>query len=176
VGSAAVQLARARGARVVATASTPDRLRVAERLGADLVLDRRDGDIADAVLDWTSGAGVDGVVDPLGGEVLSGSLRAVRPRGGVVALGQAAGPWPDVPLAQIVGRNLSLHGLDLGRLARLAPHALRAAGERLCDRASAGALSPVVGARFALEDAGAAHALIERGGHAGKVVLETARG
>jgi NADPH2:quinone reductase len=69
---------------------------------------------------------------------------------------------------------VSLHGIDLGRLARRTPEAVRTTGERLCDLCRAGTLRPAVGAQFPLAEASRAHALIEEGGHAGSVVLTTA--
>jgi NADPH:quinone reductase-like Zn-dependent oxidoreductase len=171
VGSATVQLARHAGARVIATASSESRLRLAGELGAELVVDRREQDFVDAVRGFTDGGGADAVVDPLGGDVLERSLAAVRPLGGVVAVGEAAGRWADLPVARVVGRNVSVHGIYLGRLARHAPAALAAAAEAVIALAADGVASPAVGAAYALADAAAAHEHVESGGHAGKVAL-----
>jgi NADPH2:quinone reductase len=175
VGSAAIQLARHAGMRVIATASSDPRLRLARELGADIVIDRRDRDFVETVRDGTDGGGADAVLDPLGGEVFERSLEAVRPFGGIVAVGEAAGGWRGLPVARVVGRNLSVHGIYLGRVARHAPAALAGAAETVIALAAQGVAVPAVGATYALADAGAAHSLVESGGHAGKVALLTGR-
>ncbi len=174
VGGAAVQIARRLGARVVATASSDARLALALEQGAEVAIDRRDSDFVAAAREHTGGAGVDLVVDPLGGELLTRSLEALKPLGRLVAIGEAAGRWPDLPLARLVGRNVGIDGIYVGRLARHAPDALRAAGEAVVALAADGALAPRVGAVHSFEAAAAAHALVESGAHAGKVALTPA--
>lgn len=176
VGGAAVQLARARGARVVATASSDARLALAIEQGAELAIDRRERDFVAAAREHTGGAGVDLVVDPLGGELLTRGLAALRPLGRLVAIGEAAGRWPDLPVARLVGRNVGIDGIYVGRLARHAPDALREAGEAVVALAAEGSLAPRVGAVRSFEEAAAAHALVESGAHAGKVALVPAAG
>ncbi len=171
VGGAAVQLARRRGARVIGTASSDARLALALEQGAELAIDRRDRDFVAAVREHTGGAGVDLVVDPLGGELLTRSLEALKPLGRLVAIGEAAGRWADLPVARLVGRNIGVEGIYVGRLARHAPGALRAAGEAVVALAADGTLVPRVGAVHGFGDAAAAHALVEAGAHAGKIVL-----
>jgi NADPH:quinone reductase len=172
VGSAALSIAAIRGLGTIATASSPARLELARRLGAEVVVDRRSQDFAGAAMEWTGGEGVDGAIDPLGGEILESTLPVIRALGSLVAVGEAAGPWGEIPINRLVGRNIGVQGLYLGRLARFAPERLREAGERLMGLVAVDGLEPAVGATFALEDAPAAHRLIEDGGHAGKVVLE----
>lgn len=173
VGTAAVQIASHLGAEVIATASSDERLRVAREAGAADVVDRRTEDFTEHVLRATGGKGVDSVVDPLGGDVLERSLLVIRPFGGLVAIGEAAGPWPVIPIARLVGRNIGIHGVYLPRIARHALLELRRAGETVAALAAAGTARPVVGATFPLEEAAHAHALIEAREHAGKVVLKT---
>lgn len=171
LGTAAIQLATQLGVRVVATATSDERLRVARGAGAELVLDRRSDDVAAAVRSATEGAGVHGVIDPLGGPLLEPALSLVRPFGALVAVGEAAGGWPEIQVARLAGRNVGVHGIYLARVFKHAPAELRAAAEAVLELAVQGTLRPCIGGRFALEDAAAAHALIETGGHAGKLVL-----
>ncbi len=162
VGSAAVQVARHLGARVVATAGSEEKRAFALELGAEEVYGY--DDFAEAVR-------ADVVVDPVGGEVFGRSLRALNPLGTLIAIGYAGGPWTDINPALVVGRNVSVAGFYLGRLMSLAPDVVREAIAALVRLWADGAVKPVVGAEFPLAEAAAAHALIEDRRHIGKVVL-----
>ena len=162
VGSAAVQLARHLGARVVATAGSERKRDVALELGADEVYGY--GDFADAVR-------VDVVLDPVGGAVFEDSLRVLKPLGSLVAIGYAAGPWRPLDPAVLVGRNVAVHGFYLGRLLRHAPDVVRAAAGELLALWNDGAIRPFVGATYPLAEAAEAHRLIERRENVGKIVL-----
>ncbi len=162
VGSAAIQLAKGLGARVVATASSEERRAFARDLGADEALG----------YDELDDVRVDVVVDPVGGELFARSLLLLKPLGQLVAVGFAAGAWEDVSPALLVGRNVGVQGIYLGRLMQLAPGYVRECAMELLGMWTRGEIRPVVGARFPLERAEDAHALIEARGHVGKVVLE----
>jgi NADPH:quinone reductase len=162
VGSAAIQLAKHLGARVVATASTEEKRQVALEQGADEAFGYEEfGDRIRA----------DVVLDPVGGEVFRASFGVLNPLGTVVAIGFAGGWWEQLDPAPLVGRNLGLQGFYLGRLMRHNPGLVREAIEELLELWSAGAVKPLVGASFPLDRAGEAHELIESRGHVGKVVL-----
>lgn len=162
VGSAAIQLARHLGARVVATASTEDKRRVASEQGADEVF---------GYDEFAESVRADVVLDPVGGDVFTQSFRVLEPLGSVVALGFAGGWWEPLDPAPLVGRNLGLHGFYLGRLMRHEPGVVQDAIGELVELWAAGAVRPLVGATFPLERAAEAHELIESRGHVGKVVL-----
>jgi NADPH2:quinone reductase len=162
VGSAAIQLARHFGARVVATASSEEKRRVAREIGAEETY---------SYDDFAEHVRADVVVDPVGGELLPASLKVLNPLGFYVALGYAGGPWPSVDPALLVGRSVALAGLYLGRLMKLAPDVVAHATRRLLELWQEGAVRPVVGAQFPLEDAADAHRLIDERKHVGKVVL-----
>ena len=162
VGTAAVQLARHLGARVVATASTEDKRRFALELGADEVYSY--DEFADRVR-------ADVVIDPVGGDVFASSLRVLEPFGSLVAIGSAGGWWQDVSPALVVGRNVSVHGFYLGRLLPRRPELVATAAGELVRLWADGAVTPVVGHRFPLDQAAEAHRLIEARAHVGKVVL-----
>ena len=162
VGSAAIQLAKHRGAFVYATASSDEKRDVARRLGAD---DVRGYDEIDDIR-------VDVVLDPVGGEVFTRSLPLLNPLGTIVAIGFTSGLWQDPSVQWLVGRNASVFGFYLGRLLRLNPRLVRERAEELLMLWTDGAIDPLVGATFPLRDAGDAHALIETRRHVGKVVLE----
>jgi NADPH2:quinone reductase len=113
----------------------------------------------------------DVVLDPVGGDVFKESFRVLRPLGTVVALGYAAGWWDPLDPARLVGRNLGMQGFYLGRLMRHEPELVREAVGELVALWSSGAVKPLIGATFPLEQAGEAHELIESREHVGKVVL-----
>jgi NADPH2:quinone reductase len=113
----------------------------------------------------------DVVIDPVGGELVQASMKALNPLGTLLLLGYAGGMWPQVDPALIVGRNVGLVGFYLGRLMRLRPEVVRAAIGELVALWEQGAIRPVVGAEFPLAEAPAAHRLIEERKHVGKVVL-----
>jgi NADPH2:quinone reductase len=162
VGSAAIQLARRLGARVVATAGSEEKRRFTLELGAEEAYSYEE--FGDAVR-------ADVVVDPVGGEVFAASLRALTPLGTLIAIGYAGGLWAKLDPALVVGRNAGVAGFYLGRLMQLAPEVVREAADELVGLWADGAIRPVVGAEFPLAEAAAAHALIEDRRHVGKVVL-----
>jgi NADPH:quinone reductase len=162
VGSAAVQVAKQLGARVLATASTEEKRRVALDLGADDVFGYEDFD---------EKVRADVVLDSVGGKVFSRSLGVLNPLGTLVAIGFAGGWWEPLDPAPLVGRNVGVVGFYLGRLMRHRPELVREAIGELLPLWEAGALRPLVGSTFPLAEAPAAHRLIEERRHVGKVVL-----
>ncbi len=162
VGSAAIQVARLLGARVVATASTEEKREQARSLGATETYGY--DEFADAVK-------ADIVLDPVGGDVFARSLGVVNPLGTLIAIGYAGGPWPPLDTQLLVGRNLTVFGFYLGRLMRLSPGRVREAANEVLEAWVDGDVSPLVGATFPLEQAADAHRLIEDRRHVGKVVL-----
>ena len=162
VGSAGVQLAKHLGARVVATASSEEKRRVALDLGADE---------AHGYDDFVERVKADVVLDAVGGDVFKRSIGVLNPLGTIVAIGFADGWWDPLDTALMVGRNLSLFGFYLGRLMKLRPEVVQEATRELVALWEAGAIKPLVGATFPLARAADAHRLIEERGSVGKVVL-----
>jgi NADPH2:quinone reductase len=162
VGCAAIQLAKLRGAKVVATASSDEKRAFARAAGADEALG----------YDEIDDLRVDVVIDPVGGDVFTRSLPLLNPLGAIVAIGFAGGMWNDPSVQWLVGRNASVVGVYLGRLMKLQPGLVHEAAAELLALWARGEIDPVVGSTFPLEEADAAHALIESRRHVGKVVLE----
>ena len=162
VGTAAIQVARALGARVVAAVGSEEKHALCRDLGADeaYVYDEIPADLR-----------VDVVVDPVGGELFEAAVGRLRPLGQLVAIGYAGGMWPELQPAQIVGRSVGVQGVYLGRLLRHAPDLVAAATVELLDLWRAGAIHPVVGAEFPLAEVEQAHELVESRRSVGKVVL-----
>ncbi|MEN3341237.1 MAG: NADPH:quinone reductase [Actinomycetota bacterium] len=162
VGTAAIQVARALGARVVAAAGSPEKLDLCRELGAE------EAYVYDELPEETR---ADVVLDPVGGQLFAGSFARLNPLGAVIAIGSAAGAWPQIDPARLVGRNAGLHGFYLGRLMRLDPAVVGAAVVELLALWQQGALRPVVGVELPLAEVERAHALVESRRSVGKVVL-----
>ena len=162
VGTATIQVARALGARVVAAAGSPEKLELCRELGAEetYVYDELPDDLR-----------VDVVVDPVGGDLFESSIPRLRPLGTVVAIGYAGGLWPELQPAQLVGRNVGVQGVYIGRLLRHAPDVVAACTRELLELWSAGSIRPQVGAEFPLAEVEQAHELVESRRSIGKVVL-----
>jgi NADPH2:quinone reductase len=162
VGSAAVQLAKHLGARVIATASSEEKREFAAELGADETYSYED---------FAEHARADVVLDPVGGDLVAQSLKVLNPLGVHLLIGYAGGFWADISPALLVGRNVGLQGFYLGRLMRHRPDLVKTATAELMSLWTEGAVRPVVGATFPLAEAAAAHRLIEERRSMGKVVL-----
>jgi NADPH:quinone reductase len=161
VGSAAVQVAKHLGARVVVTASSEQKRRVARELGADEALG----------YDELEQVRADVVLDSVGGDVFARSFGVLKPLGTVIAIGFAGGWWEPLDPGPLVGRNVGLQGFYLGRLMRHRPDVVREAIGEVVGLWAQGAFKPLVGATFPLGEAAAAHRLIEERRSVGKVVL-----
>ena len=162
VGTATIQVACALGARVIAAAGSPEKLELCRGLGAEEAYVY--GELPDDLR-------VDVVVDPVGGELFEAAIPRLRPLGQLVAIGYAGGLWPELQPAHIVGRNVGVQGVYIGRLLRHAPDVIAAATRDLLELWSSGRIRPVVGAEFPLADVEQAHALVESRRSVGKVVL-----
>jgi NADPH2:quinone reductase len=162
VGTAAIQVARALNAKVIAAVGSPEKLDLCRKLGAE------EAYIYDEIPDDLR---VDVVVDPVGGELFEAAVARLRPLGQLVAIGFAGGMWPELQPAQLVGRNVGVQGVYIGRLLRHAPDVIAAATRELLELWGGRRIRPVVGAEFALADVEDAHALVESRRSVGKVVL-----
>lgn len=176
VGLAAVEVGKALGAEVIATAGGPDKLAVAEAHGADHLIDYRAEDIRERVKALTGGRGAEVVYDPVGGDVFLASLRAVAWGGRLLVIGFAAGKVPEIPANLLLVKNLSVLGLYWGAYRQRAPELLRAQFETLTAWYAEGRLKPLVSHRLDLAEAAAALKLLLDRKATGKVVLTTGRG
>jgi NADPH:quinone reductase len=170
VGTATLQVARGLGARAIAVVSTGEKERVAREAGAEHVV-RSDGPWRDEVREHTGG-GVDLVIDPVGGDRFTDSLRSLRDGGRLVVVGFTGGSIPEVRVNRLLLRNLEVIGAGWGAWIAAHPQDGRAVGEEVHRLADSGVVRPVVGARFALRDAAEAMRLVEGRGALGKVVLD----
>jgi NADPH2:quinone reductase len=171
VGTAAVQIASAAGARVFGTASTAAKLETAADLGCDVPINYVEDDFAAVVADETDGEGVDLVLDGVGGDTTERSVDALREFGRVVVYGAASGTPGRPPTDKLLFGNRRAIGYHLGRGMALAPERVLSAVGPLTEGLASGDLAVQVGHTFALADAAAAHEAIEARETTGKVVL-----
>jgi NADPH:quinone reductase len=170
VGIAAIQLAKRAGARVLATASSDDKVARLRELGLDEGINYVRDDFVAEVRRLTDGRGVDVIVDSVGGATLRGSLAALAYRGRCVTVGDAGrSPAEDLDISTLRPNNQTLSGYFLGlELLTPRPHAMIAG---LLEAIAAGALKVVIDQAFPLSEAGAAHAYIESRQSFGRVLL-----
>jgi len=173
IGVAAIQLARAFGARVFATAGSAEKCRFCEGLGAAAV-NYREQDFVEAVMAQTEGKGVDVILDMVGGDYLQRNLSCLRQDGRLVQIAFQNGPKTQINLTPILVKRLTLTGSTL-RPRSVAEKAAIARGlrEKVWPLLASGRVRPVVHAVLPLTEAAAAHRLLESGTSIGKIVLQT---
>lgn len=171
VGSTAVQLARTLGAgMVIGAVGSPEKAKLAKELGADIVINYREEDIAQRVRAAT-GSGADVVLDGVGAATFEASLASLAPFGRLVMFGMASGPPPPVGFGPLYGDNKTIVGYSTGGHRRTRPEALRAPGLAVLKLLVQGRWKPVVGASFPLAQAAVAHWMVEEQESTGKVIL-----
>lgn len=175
VGLAAVQLGALLGASVTAVASSREKLAVAASCGAGNLVDRRSGDLRQALRDVLP-EGADVVVDPVGGRLSEPALRALRWGGRFVTVGYASGVVPKIPLNLVLLKGVHILGFEFLGFATRAPDELRRNEDELIDLFATGRVVPHVGAEFPLDEVAAALRLVADGDAIGKVVVDVARG
>jgi len=174
IGTTAIQLARAFGSRVFATAGSAEKCAACERLGAERAIDYRAEDFVAIVRQLTGDRGVDVVLDMVGGEYFARNIEALATDGRLVEIATLQGVKAELNIQTIMQRRLTITGstlrarpvADKGAIAR----ALRI---RVWPLVEAGAVKPVVHATFPLREAAEAHRVMESSAHIGKLVLVT---
>jgi NADPH2:quinone reductase len=172
IGVTAIQMAKAFGHRVFATAGSGDKCAACLKLGADRAVNYRSEDFVEAVQQETGGRGVDVILDMVGGEYIPRELKALAADGRLVLIAFLGGAKATVNFADVMLRRLTITGSTL----RARPVAVKAAianalAAKVWPLVEAGRIRPVVHATFPLAQAAAAHALMESGAHVGKIVL-----
>ena len=172
IGTTAIQLARARGARVFATAGSAEKCAACERLGAELAINYKETDFLEAVSAATGGRGVDVVLDMVGGEYFARNIDTLAMEGRLVEIATLRGAKAELTIPTIMQRRLTVTGSTL-RARSVAEKAAiaRAVQANVWPLLESGAVKPVIYQTFPLQDAAGAHRALEAGAHIGKVVL-----
>jgi NADPH2:quinone reductase len=174
VGTTAVELGKLMGARVIAAASTPEKLEVARSLGADHLINYASEDLRERLKEFTGGAGVDVVYDPVGGALAEPAVRSLAWKGRFLVVGFAAGEIPKLAINLLLLRGASLVGVFWGAFAKREPQVQMQNARELWEMFEAGKLKPVVGQVYSLEDGASALAALETRQATGKVVIRIA--
>ena len=170
IGSTAIQMAKAAGARVIATAGTADKVALCKTLGADIAIHYREEDFEAVV---TEAGGADVILDMVGGAYVQKNINCANMGARLVSIAFLTGSRVELDLMRVMLKRITLTGSTL-RARPLAEKARLAAAVKatVWPWIAAGKLAPVVDSRFRLEDVRAAHARLDSGAHAGKILLD----
>lgn len=171
VGSAAVQLGKAAGAKVIGVVGGAAKAEVARELGCDVVIDRRTENVIGAVKEATGGRGADVVYDPVGGDAYAQSTKCVAFEGRIIVVGFASGVIPTPGLNHALVKNYSVLGLHWGLYNAKDPQAILRCHEELTQLAAKGAIKPLISERVPLSDAAAAVQRVADGITTGRVAV-----
>jgi NADPH2:quinone reductase len=171
VGSAAIQIAMAAGARVIATAGGPEKVGVCKRLGAEIAVDYREENFVEVVKEATEGRGADVIFDPVGGDVFDGSRRCVAFEGRILIIGFAGGRIAEAPTNHVLVKNYSVVGMHWGLYTRVMPDLVRSTHEDLTGLYEAREIDPLISETVPFEQLPGALKLLGGRGTYGKIVL-----
>jgi len=172
VGLSAVELGKAMGARVIAAASSQDKLDAARAAGADELIDYSDGEFKDKVKALTDGRGADVIYDPVGGSLFDQCLRCINWNGRILVIGFAAGDIPKAPINLLLLKSSSLVGVFFGAWTAREPDAAAQNFQEILDFFEAGRIDPLVGKVFPLEQYAEALRCLSERQAIGKVVVK----
>ncbi len=171
VGLAAVELAKMMGAKVIAAASTDEKLALCKERGADMLINYTDVDLKKELKSMTGGKGVDVILDPVGGAYAEPSLRAIAWKGRYLVVGFTTGEIPKFPLNLALLKGCQIIGVFLGAYTTIEPVAAGQMMQQLADKFNEGALNPYIYKTYSLEEAPDALDLMMNRGALGKLIV-----
>lgn len=175
IGVTAIQVAKALGHRVFATAGSADKCRACEELGAERAINYKEEDFAAVVKELTGGKGVDVVLDMVGGDYVAREVSCLADDGRIVVIALLGGAKANVDLGQVLRRRLTITGSTLRpRPVAFKAQIARELRERVWPLLADGTIKPVIFKTFPLAQAAEAHALMESSAHVGKIMLDVA--
>jgi NADPH2:quinone reductase len=175
IGLASIEIAKALGARVIAAASSDDKLAACREHGADEVINYTTEDLRDRIKQLTAGRGIDVICDPVGGPYTEPALRSVAWRGRLLVIGFAAGEIPRIPLNLTLLKGCSIVGVFWGEFLRREPDAFAASVAQLGAWYRAGRITPHISATFKLDHAADALRLMAARKVVGKIIVTMER-
>jgi NADPH2:quinone reductase len=171
VGSGAVQLGKAAGARVIGVTGGADKAEAARALGADVVVDRHTQDFVEVVKEVTGGRGADVVYDPVGGEAYTRSTKCIAFEGRILVIGFAGGQIQSAALNHALVKNYSIVGLHWGLYQTKDPQLIRDCHVQLTKLVADGAIRPLVSERLGMADVPAGLQRLADGATVGRIVF-----
>ncbi|MET7933385.1 NAD(P)H-quinone oxidoreductase [Streptomyces sp. NPDC005322] len=172
IGTMAIQLAKAVGARVAVTAGGPEKLAACRELGADVLIDYREQDFVEEVRRATDGAGADVILDIIGAKYLARNVDALAVNGRLVIIGLQGGAKAELNLATLLSKNCAVMATGLrGRSLKQKAAIVAAVREHVWPLIASGRVRPIVDRTFPMREAAEAHRRLESSGHVGKILL-----
>lgn len=172
IGVTAIQMARALGSRVFATAGSPEKCAACERLGAERAINYRSEDFSEVIKQLTDGKGVNVILDMVGGDYIQRELKCLANDGRLSIIAFLGGSKTTLDMADVLYRRLTITGSTLRpRSIEYKAQVAQALREKVWPLLEGGQIKPVIHQVFALDQAAAAHALMESGEHIGKLLL-----
>ncbi len=175
VGSHAIQVARALGARVAVTAGSAAKLEACRELGAEILINYRDEDFVERVREASDGAGADVIFDIMGASYLDRNIDALATEGRLVIIGMQGGVKGELNIAKLMGKRAHVIGTTLRARPTNGPHSksavVAAVTESVWPMIADGRVRPIIGARLPIQEAGEAHRQLQAGEVTGKIVL-----
>jgi NADPH2:quinone reductase len=171
VGSAAVQIGKALGARVIAAVSSAEKAAFCKQLGADATIDYSQEPLREALKTLTDGKGPDVIYDPVGGDLAEPAMRSIAWRGRYLVVGFAAGPIPALPWNLALLKGAAIVGVFWGEFVRREPKAFQMGLGQLFKWYAEGKVKPAIDTRFALKDLSAAYQRMGSRQVMGKLIL-----
>lgn len=173
VGLAAVEIGKAMGARVIAAASSDEKLEVARQAGADELINYSEGELKEQVKALTGGQGADVIYDPVGGDLFNQSMRCINWRGRLLVVGFASGRIPELPVNLALLKGAAVVGVFWGAFATREPQANLENFQQLFRWYSEGKLKPLVSQTFEMDQYEAALTTLTTRQAVGKIVIKT---
>src|SRR6201996_6799539 len=172
IGTTAIQLAKHAGATVAVTAGSPEKLEACRRLGADILINYRDGDFAEQLLEATGGHGADVILDIIGAAYLARNLAALAPDGRIANIGLQRGRKAELDFSALMAKRAAIMSTTLrARPAAQKAAVVEAVRASVWPLVDTGALRPVVDRDLPMSQAGEAHRVMDASSHIGKIVL-----
>jgi NADPH2:quinone reductase len=171
VGTSAIQLGKALGARVIATAGSEAKLEICRRAGADHVINYRDRPFADEVKELTGGAGADIIYDPVGGDVFDQSTRCIAWEGRLLVIGFASGRIPEIATNRILLKNISVVGVHWSEYFAHDLELVHSTHDVLCEHYERRAIAPMIYRRYPMTELPDALGALEARDSWGKIIV-----
>jgi putative PIG3 family NAD(P)H quinone oxidoreductase len=174
IGTMAIQLAKAVGARVAVTAGSPEKLRYCGELGADFLINYREQDFVEEIREVTAGAGADVILDIMGAKYLDRNVKALATNGRLAIIGMQGGTKAELDIATLLRKRGAVTATSLrGRPASEKAAIVAAVREHVWPLIDTGRVRPIVDREVPMRDAAAGHRALEESSHIGKVLLVT---
>ncbi|MFE1148371.1 NAD(P)H-quinone oxidoreductase [Streptomyces albidoflavus] len=174
IGTMAIQLAKAVGARVVVTAGSPEKLRYCGELGADFLINYREQDFVEEIREVTAGAGADVILDIMGAKYLDRNVKALATNGRLAIIGMQGGTKAELDIATLLRKRGAVTATSLrGRPASEKAAIVAAVREHVWPLIDSGRVRPIVDREVPMRDAATGHRVLEESSHIGKVLLVT---